>query len=353
MLSLCMIVKNEIDVLEKCILSVKEKLNKIVNDIVVVDTGSTDGTRELAEKLGCRVYDFEWVNDFSVARNFSVNKAKNNWVLILDADEYVVDVNKNELKDLCNKVNEHVQASIMIESLNDNGEIFDRIRIGRVYNRKKYEYRESIHEALFPIGKFSTAGYKLKFSVEHTGYTNSTRVNKGKTEFYIKMLTEAIEKDSNNLYLIGQLGTCYKDIEEYDKATECYEKVVFNDGSTDKPYYLMFVKEYIKLLIHLNQYAVAGICEKLWDFCCHDDGYVYYMGIVFLNLGLTQKAVNCFIDCVNRTDENLIDKKHSYYQLANILEQVGELNNALVCYKQCGDFQNCLEKVTELESKLK
>ncbi len=352
MISLCMIVKNEVEVIEKCILSVKKNLNKIVNDIVVVDTGSTDGTKELAESLGCRVYDYQWVNDFSDARNFSVSKAKNDWILILDADEYIVEVNQKELKDLCCKEYEHVLASVMIANLNDNEEVFDRIRIGRLYNRKKYEYRESIHEALFAKGDFSTAGYKLKLVVEHTGYKKSVKQSKDKNQFYIKMITEALEKDENNLYLVGQLATCYKEIGEFDKSLECYEKVVFNDNSAKEPYYLMFVKEYIKALIYLEQYNVAVICERLWDICSHDDGYVYYMGIIFLNVGMNEKAINCFLNCVNRTDETLLDKKYSYYQLGFILEQLGDLKNAVVCYNQCGDFENSITKVKELSSKI-
>ncbi len=352
MLSLCMIVKNEIDVLEKCVLSVKQKLNKVVNEIIVVDTGSTDGTKELAEKLGCKVFDFQWVNDFSAARNFSVSKAKNNWVLILDADEYVIEANQQELKDLCCKEYENVLANIMIASLNDKNEVFDRIRIGRLYNRKKYEYRESIHEAIFPKGDFFTQGYKLKLTVEHTGYQKSIKNKKDKDRFYIKMINEALEKDSNNLYLTGQLATCYKEVGEYEKSMECYEKVVFNNDSTSKDYYLMFVKEYLKLLIHLEQYNVAAICERLWDYCAHDDAYVFYMGIIFLNIGQNEKALQCFLDCVNRTEENLLDKKFSYYQIGNILEQIGDINNALVCYKQCGDYGSSKEKVVELEKRL-
>ncbi len=353
MISVCMIVKNEIDVLEKCILSVKDKLKKVVNDIVVVDTGSTDGTKELAQGLGCRVYDFEWVNDFAIARNFSVSKAKNDWVLILDADEYIVEVDQKELKDLCSKQYEHVLANVVIASLNDDNEIFDKIRIGRLYNRKKYKFSERIHETLFPIGEFSTAGYKLKLTVEHTGYMKSTKTKKDKNQFYIKMLKESLDKDENNLYLTGHLATCYKEIEEYEKSIECYEKVVFSNSCSDKPYYLMFVKEYLKLLILLEQYSVAVICEHLWSYCSHDDQYVFYMGIIFLQVGQNEKAINCFLDCINKTEENILDKKHSFYQLAGILEQIGDLNNSLVCYKQCGSFENAEVKVKEIQDKLK
>ena len=83
--SLCMIVKDEEDNLARCLASVKP----IVDEMIVVDTGSTDRTRDIAEFLGARVYDFEWKDDFAEARNFSLSKAKGGWILILDADEVI------------------------------------------------------------------------------------------------------------------------------------------------------------------------------------------------------------------------------------------------------------------------
>ena len=83
--SLCMIVKDEEANLAHCLASVKP----IVDEMVVVDTGSTDRTRDIVEFFGARVYDFEWNGDFAEARNFSLSKAKGGWILILDADEVI------------------------------------------------------------------------------------------------------------------------------------------------------------------------------------------------------------------------------------------------------------------------
>lgn len=85
-LSLCMIVKNEELALPSCLSSVKG----VVDEIVVLDTGSSDRTPEIAKDFGARVYDFEWCNDFSKARNQSLKYVQGNWVLVLDADEVLV-----------------------------------------------------------------------------------------------------------------------------------------------------------------------------------------------------------------------------------------------------------------------
>jgi tetratricopeptide (TPR) repeat protein len=83
--SLCVITKNEEHRLARCLASAKP----FADEIIVVDTGSIDATKDLAKAMGARVYDFEWEDDFSKARNFSLSKASGDWVLVLDADEAI------------------------------------------------------------------------------------------------------------------------------------------------------------------------------------------------------------------------------------------------------------------------
>ena len=82
-LSLCMITKNEEKNISRCLNSVKE----IVDEIIIVDTGSTDNTIEIAKSYGANIYHYDWTNDFSDARNKSLEKATKDWILVLDADE--------------------------------------------------------------------------------------------------------------------------------------------------------------------------------------------------------------------------------------------------------------------------
>lgn len=83
--SLCMIVRNE----EKRLPSLLSVASEFVDEIIVVDTGSSDSTRAVAKQYGAIVYEFEWTGDFSEARNFSLSKASSDWILVLDADEMV------------------------------------------------------------------------------------------------------------------------------------------------------------------------------------------------------------------------------------------------------------------------
>ena len=84
-ISLCMIVKDEQDVLKRCLESVKN----IVDEIIIVDTGSTDNTIEIAKEYTHKIYHLKWENDFAKARNYSLSKATKDYILWLDADDYL------------------------------------------------------------------------------------------------------------------------------------------------------------------------------------------------------------------------------------------------------------------------
>lgn len=89
-ISLCMIVKNEEKILSRCL----DCLKDLMDEIIIVDTGSTDGTKEVARQYTDQVYDFSWCEDFAAARNFSFSKATKEYIYAPDADEYLDDLNR-------------------------------------------------------------------------------------------------------------------------------------------------------------------------------------------------------------------------------------------------------------------
>lgn len=94
--SLCMIVKDEEEVLSRCLNS----LCDIMDEIIIVDTGSTDRTKEIAKKYTDKVFDYKWCNDFADARNFAASKAVGDYIYTADADEYLDNENKEKLRQL-------------------------------------------------------------------------------------------------------------------------------------------------------------------------------------------------------------------------------------------------------------
>ena len=94
-LSLCMIARDEASFLERCLASAAPH----VDEIIVVDTGSTDGTVRVARAAGAEVSEFEWVDDFAEARNASLRAASGDWILLLDCDEVIAERDWSALRD--------------------------------------------------------------------------------------------------------------------------------------------------------------------------------------------------------------------------------------------------------------
>jgi len=109
-LSLCMIVKNEEQYLPRCL----ESLNPLVNEMIVVDTGSIDATRDIAEVFGAKVFDFEWDDDFAAARNYSLEQASGDWVLVMDADEVIAHQDHKKLLKVLRRADAKPQAFMVV-----------------------------------------------------------------------------------------------------------------------------------------------------------------------------------------------------------------------------------------------
>ncbi len=352
MISVCMIVKNEVDVLSKCISSVREKMSSIVTEYVVVDTGSTDGTRELAKKLNCKVYDFEWCDDFSAARNYSISKAKNDWIFVIDADEYIKEsVNEAEIREVCTRDLSQFVYTVNIESVNEQGRIQDSAIVGRLFKRSKYKYRNVIHEQLTTIDTKEIKTINSGITLNHTGYVDEVIKNKNKIENYKNLMSKHLENNPNDIYMWAQLGTLYMASEDYDKAMEYLSKVVFDENEVNKEYYATMVNSYVKCLIILKKYEAAAFFEKVWEYCKRDDKYVFYMGDVYLKTNQYEKALDAYLHIVNK-EKTTIDKRLAYYMLGDIFLYFNELEQALKCFKICDDLYDSKEKVVRIEEKI-
>ncbi|MFJ7729434.1 glycosyltransferase [Neobacillus sp. NPDC097160] len=146
-ISLCMIVKNEEETLERCLQSVRD----IVDEIVIVDTGSTDRTKELASKWTLNVYDFEWIHDFAAARNFSYTKATMDYILWLDADDILLPEDCEKLSKLKKSLSSEIDAVSMPYhcDFDDNGNVTLTVRRFRLVKRlNNYQWEGAVHEDL-------------------------------------------------------------------------------------------------------------------------------------------------------------------------------------------------------------
>ncbi len=144
-ISLCMIVKDEEKVIARCLDSVKH----IVDEIIIVDTGSIDDTKEIVKKYTTHIYDFQWIDDFAAARNFSFSKATKDYILWLDADDVLLEEDQHKLLTLKKEFNSNTDAvSMSYHQGNDsNGNPLYITNRNRLLKRKKnFQWFGKIHE---------------------------------------------------------------------------------------------------------------------------------------------------------------------------------------------------------------
>lgn len=233
-LSVCMIVKNEEHNIERCLSSIKN-----ADEIIIVDTGSTDKTVELCSKYTDKMYYREWDNDFSAARNFSFSFATSDYILWLDADEEVVDIDKlYSVLDIQN-----IKAYFV--DLHIEGNHFECIPQLRVVPNIKVDiwWENKIHEQLAnTIGKYNIPYCYTDCVINHFGYTE----NKIKTSLKrnLEILREQIELEPDIVSHRTMLVRTLYDLGEIDNAKKEAQYVIDN---TDN----ITIKNYFESMLHL------------------------------------------------------------------------------------------------------
>ncbi len=212
-ISQCMIVKNE----EKNIRQALSWGKGIVCEQIVVDTGSTDKTAEIAESMGAKVFHFTWCNDFSAAKNFAIEQASGDWIAFLDADEYFKEEEARKIPVLLRKIEDmSVKGTYMnvvrtsILHLDDDGSVFSIGQQDRIFrNREILRYRNRIHETLSRTdGKnVNLCNATDSLSIVHTGYQQS--IMGRKVQRNTPMLERAVEDDPENYEMWSYLGESY------------------------------------------------------------------------------------------------------------------------------------------------
>lgn len=214
-LSLAMIVKDE----EQSLPRLFDSVAKHVDEIVVVDTGSTDNTKQVAESYGAQVYDFEWVDDFSAARNFSFSKATGDWILWLDADDEVE--NAKKLKEICELASDHVSAIHLpyYYDVDENGFVLtkqDRERLIR--NNDSFEWKGRLHETLIPkrrVGRNKNEEVIIWHCADNERRDASLERN---IRILENMAQEEHETGNTDPRTCFYLGTCYADTGDYERS---------------------------------------------------------------------------------------------------------------------------------------
>jgi len=301
-LSQVMIVKNE----EKNIEAALGWAKDVAYEQIIVDTGSTDRTVELAEKMGAKIYHFEWINDFGAAKNYAIEQATGDWIAFLDADEYFSPEDTKKLMKLLADIESNAETGKNTTvlrmpwiQLNERGEAFATYRQSRIFrNIKEIRYKGKIHEALTGVGDIV---FIDDISIMHTGYASSAFEETSKLERNIELLREELKENPENIkikaYLADSLNNKAR-IENPEgtgadpEADILFDEVLKSDVKIDrvlkKKAYVYFIVKYLNDADKFEE--CEELCEKALEEYEGDLDFRYFQASVLNRMGVHDRA---------------------------------------------------------------
>lgn len=357
-ISLCMITKNEEKFLEQCLNSVKD----IVDEIIIVDTGSTDKTKEVAKDIckkfasegkffDLKFFDYKWSDDFSAARNESIRHATKDWVLVMDADEVLDEEGRKTIKELIgdkendaflflqkNYANETSIAGFVNDEHKKDGKVYVGWYgsfIARLFrNKKGYEFEGTVHELVEPSierkkGKIAATNIAL----HHYGNAEPS-IAKKKREFYLELCKKKVKKEQTNVSEFAsneahshatassycELGILYKENNNLDDALGSFKKSIeLNPKHSMALYELGVIYEKQKnydeaIKIYTESLKIRENSEAFQN-----------LGVCYLKKGMFKEAYR------NLTKAMLLNpnKYTIYNNLGAVLEKIGNYESAI------------------------
>ncbi len=360
-ISVCIIAKNEEQHIEECL----KRLSVLDWEIIVVDTGSTDRTVEIARFFTEQVYHFAWINDFSAARNYAASKASFDWILAIDCDEYLeaesAALFAEWFETNCADHTDSLGRFSIKNSLNATGFSDDSAgsfaeysteSVTRLYHRRHFHFEGNVHEQIRPLSGTCRQTVALPLSFLHMGYaTQEIRLQKAKRN--IALLTGQLQHSGPSCYVYYQLGQCYFSINEYQQAAAYYEKA-FDLADYPFPDYIQTLMEsYGYCLIELKkfQHALNLLSPELYGYFSKHADFVFLAGLIYMNNGLLEQAINEFMKAtaIPSCRDKGVNSYKAYYNIGVIYECCGNTSLALSFYEKCGSYAPACNRINVIK----
>lgn len=233
-ISACYIVKNSAEDLKISLQSLCDS----VDEIIVVDTGSTDKTVEVAKSFGAKVFFREWDDDFSAPRNLAISQATGDWIIFLDSDEFFTNETKKNIRPAVEQLENSQKQGLLIHLVNIDvieKKIIDTNFVMRIFkNYSGLHYVGKIHEEP-RIGENILSEITFAppniLTIFHTGY--SANLSKSKAERNLKILLEELTETEEPQRIYGYIAECYSGLDDFENA-EKFARLDIESGKTQK-----------------------------------------------------------------------------------------------------------------------
>ena len=215
-LSGCIIARNDATRIKSCI----ESLTAVATEIVVVDTGSTDETANIARSAGARVESFPWCDDFAAARNYSLSLAREKWIVVIDTNEVLAPEQGALLGMLTESMQQLAYRCRIRNALPDGNEFVSYVsRLFR--NDPRIRFTGRVHEQIEPsLAVFGAAPAPCELTILHTGYAVDPATNRAKAERNLRGLLRDLEDQPSDRFLALKVGQLYTTLGQHDRALD-------------------------------------------------------------------------------------------------------------------------------------
>lgn len=351
MISVCIITKNESAKLNECL----KRLTPYGFEIVVVDTGSTDNSKEIALQYTDSVYDFIWCNDFSAARNFAASKATNEYILALDTDEYIEKLDKNELVRLI-QANPGKAGQIRRKNtfFTDCKESKSSDYATRLYSKNLFHFEGRIHEQITPIdpSRLSKELYTAPIYVDHDGYLGSEGERTAKAKRNLDLLLLDLNEKGADPYTLYQIGKSYYYMQQYEESIPYFEQALEFPLDMHLDYVANMIVTYGYALLNLKQAEKALMLEALYEDLSQNADYLFVLGLIYMQNAIFDLAVTCFLQAtkIDTCEVEGVNSYSAFYNIGVIYECHGNVNEACNYYRKCKNFTPALQRLNVLQS---
>lgn len=360
-ISICIIAKNEEQYISECL----RRLTAYDWEIVVVDTGSTDRTVEIAREYTPNVFHFDWINDFSAARNYCISKASNDYILVVDCDEYLeADAQTSHfIGTLTQQITSYqvgmlTLLSPVLETETTAGDTSSpsvvHEHIARFFHKQYVRYQGSIHEQLVAKNGNALTFVQIPLTFYHAGY-NTIDIRKEKTSRNIPLLEAALQKNGADPYILFQLGQSYFGLFDYERALTYFEKALALDVNEQEDYVQTLIESYGYCLVYLKRFNEALGLQGVYPYFSKRADFVFLMGLIYMNNALFEQAIEEFLKATTISDYAVdgVNSYKAYYNTGVIYECSGNIADAIKYYKKCGDYAPATERLKSLPELLR
>ncbi|GAK40089.1 hypothetical protein TCA2_2579 [Paenibacillus sp. TCA20] len=336
-ISLCMIVRDEALFLEQCLASVAS----VVSEMIIVDTGSTDQSVDIARQYGATVVHMDWQSDFAAARNESLRHAAQPWVLIMDADEQWVEGQQSRLFSLLEASDGVYGFEVEIKSLlGRSGEESVTDSACRIFrNDTRIRFKGRIHEeaatSILALGANTLRASGLQLL--HYGYLDHIVKQRNKSERNVQLINEALLQEPDSRILQYALGTEYFQLGEYDAAVRILEPLL--DGMPPEAGYASDV--FLKTIFALREKGeLHQAVEKAEEGVSRYPGFADLQelkAVLLMDLGRDDEALGVLTNISHSREYTSVSGAGTYrssYLMGIVYERMGEGKRACEAYEK-------------------